>query len=365
MILIPFYILFFSLFCYNLLQNDFSKSNVEVVISIMMLFVAFIQSIISSVFGIVDVNNRLKKDDFSKLVLNCTNTSTCNEYPNQFQTGEKHNESFTNLNSTSNQLKEISSNPKYGPNYLKTVGNIPISFYNPNLKDYQDLILADFYYPCSGYSYLSTSPLHGIPDLNALRIAISYYKARMIHLDIYTDSSDPYDPNANPIVRCENMQQGATPLLFDDVLATINKWAWINNDPNNASYPFFIYMQFKFALNNENIYTKIYNSLIKFFSTYLPDRKYGFAGRNATFPLSQGRMKDFIGKIVFITNHYPTYDQFLKDLDFQYDNGYGIQQLSGTIWLINGDWFERGEYDGSEWWEYKTCPQIPEYLNPL
>jgi len=59
------------------------------------------------------------------------------------------------------------------------------------------------------------------------------------------------------------------------------------------------------------------------------------------------------------------YDQFLKDLDFQYDNGYGIQQLSGTIWLINGDWFERGEYDGSEWWEYKTCPQIPEYLNPL
>ena len=59
------------------------------------------------------------------------------------------------------------------------------------------------------------------------------------------------------------------------------------------------------------------------------------------------------------------WDQFLKQLDFQYDNGYGCQQLSGTIWLINGDWLERGEYDGSEWWEYKTCPQIPEYLKNI
>ena len=215
---------------------------------ILLEFLAFI-------FGIISVNNRLKKDDFSNLTVNCSETS-CNSYPTLYQTDtfENQKELFNNNNTTSNQLKQISSNPKYGPNYLKTIGNIPISFYNPNLTDYQDLILADFYYPCSGYSYLSTSPLNGTPDLNALRIAISYYKARMIHLDIYTDSSDPYDPNANPIVRCETMKEGATPLLFDDVLATINKWAWINNDPNNASYPFFIYMQFKFALNNENVY---------------------------------------------------------------------------------------------------------------
>jgi hypothetical protein len=56
------------------------------------------------------------------------------------------------------------------------------------------------------------------------------------------------------------------------------------------------------------------------------------------------------------------WDQFLKLFDFQYDNGYGIQRLCGTIWFVNGDWLERGEYDGSEWWEYKTCPEIPDYL---
>jgi len=45
-----------------------------------------------------------------------------------------------------------------------------------------------------------------------------------------------------------------------------------------------------------------------------------------------------------------------------YDSGYGGQELFGTIWMKNGDWLERGEYDGSEWWEYKTCPEIPAEL---
>lgn len=45
-----------------------------------------------------------------------------------------------------------------------------------------------------------------------------------------------------------------------------------------------------------------------------------------------------------------------------YDNSYGTQELFGIVWMNNGDWLERHEYDGSEWWEYKTCPDIPEYL---
>lgn len=45
-----------------------------------------------------------------------------------------------------------------------------------------------------------------------------------------------------------------------------------------------------------------------------------------------------------------------------YDNSYGTQELFGIIWMNNGDWLERHEYDGSEWWEYKTCPDIPEHL---
>ena len=53
------------------------------------------------------------------------------------------------------------------------------------------------------------------------------------------------------------------------------------------------------------------------------------------------------------------YNEFLNSLDFNYDNGYGLQELSGTVWLEGGAWLTRGEYDGSEWWEYNSLPSIP------
>jgi hypothetical protein len=49
----------------------------------------------------------------------------------------------------------------------------------------------------------------------------------------------------------------------------------------------------------------------------------------------------------------------LEKLDFEYDNGYGAQYLTGTIWYTDGTWSERGEYDGSEWWEHKERPPLP------
>jgi hypothetical protein len=56
------------------------------------------------------------------------------------------------------------------------------------------------------------------------------------------------------------------------------------------------------------------------------------------------------------------YDAFIKSLDFDYDSGYGGQELYGTIWYTNGTWSDRGEYDGSEWWQHHQCPDIPESL---
>jgi hypothetical protein len=56
---------------------------------------------------------------------------------------------------------------------------------------------------------------------------------------------------------------------------------------------------------------------------------------------------------------------FWEKLDLEYDNGYGGQYLFGTVWLEKpGHWLERGEYDGSEWWEHKFLPEIPESLKP-
>lgn len=56
------------------------------------------------------------------------------------------------------------------------------------------------------------------------------------------------------------------------------------------------------------------------------------------------------------------YEDFLKSLDFEYDSGYGGQELFGTIWFLDGTWSDRGEYDGSEWWEHHEVPEIPAKL---
>lgn len=56
------------------------------------------------------------------------------------------------------------------------------------------------------------------------------------------------------------------------------------------------------------------------------------------------------------------YDAFVDSLDFVYDDGYGTQQLYGTIWFADGTWSDRYEYDGSERWDYHCVPTIPEEL---
>ena len=54
---------------------------------------------------------------------------------------------------------------------------------------------------------------------------------------------------------------------------------------------------------------------------------------------------------------------FLNQLDFSYDEDYGGQYLDGTVWMVDdGAWFTRGEYDGSEWWEFNIRPAIPSFV---
>ena len=69
---------------------------------------------------------------------------------------------------------------------------------------------------------------------------------------------------------------------------------------------------------------------------------------------------------------------FLNKINFYYDSGYGSRppvsvygtgsyylKLRGTIWYEDGTWSSRGEYDGSEWYEYNKCPDIPELLKRI
>lgn len=54
--------------------------------------------------------------------------------------------------------------------------------------------------------------------------------------------------------------------------------------------------------------------------------------------------------------------QFLDSLDYIYDDGYGGQELFGTVWYKDNTWSDRGEYDGSEWWQHNSVPDIPTNL---
>jgi hypothetical protein len=56
------------------------------------------------------------------------------------------------------------------------------------------------------------------------------------------------------------------------------------------------------------------------------------------------------------------FDSFVNSLNFSYDDSYGSQEIFGIIWYEDETWSSRGEYDGSEWWEYNKIPTIPEEL---
>jgi hypothetical protein len=52
------------------------------------------------------------------------------------------------------------------------------------------------------------------------------------------------------------------------------------------------------------------------------------------------------------------YEKFLSFLDREYNASYGSQTIYGTIFCEDGVWFDRGEYDGSEWWSCNKYPDL-------
>lgn len=59
---------------------------------------------------------------------------------------------------------------------------------------------------------------------------------------------------------------------------------------------------------------------------------------------------------------FPTVSEFMKVAKAtEYDEGYGAQEIPFDliVMLKDGTWFERAEYDGSEWWAYVKRPPEP------
>jgi hypothetical protein len=56
------------------------------------------------------------------------------------------------------------------------------------------------------------------------------------------------------------------------------------------------------------------------------------------------------------------FEKFLSKLNFNYNNGFGMQCMYGEIWFKDGTWATRCEYDGSECWQYHRRPEVPSEL---
>lgn len=202
-----------------------------------------------------------------------------------------------------NMISEEEEEEKSGED-LKYMYDVPIQYYNNNTEQFEDLCIRDFYYLGSYYSYLASSPEYGTPSLEALKGVINDFNCRIIHLDIYSSLPDaPYSSSANPVVKCEKMSSDGKPLLLEDCLKIINKYAW--ND-NEKSLPLFLYLRFS-IVNNKYIYQKTYQYIDEYLGKYLVDKIYGFNERNHMFPVSGLPMKEAFGKALILTNIYPTY----------------------------------------------------------
>jgi len=57
-----------------------------------------------------------------------------------------------------------------------------------------------------------------------------------------------------------------------------------------------------------------------------------------------------------------TWDEFSRVANVEYDDSYGTAAVPMGLLIVGKNWWlERGEYDGSEWWEYKARPKKPKH----
>ncbi len=312
-----FLIFYFTIFVLNI--NKYY--NVEALIALELLFFFYMLNKANVSYNKDDVFKKLKENNFTYLTTNCL--------PNNNQ------DSFDNNREISIQNQIISK--KYGIGFVQLEDNIPVKYMNKKTKNYEDLKLCDFYYPGSYYSYLGNSPLNGEPDLKALQLSLEKFKTRVVTLDIFSSKKDNYDPKAEPIVRCENMKEGAQHLKLEDCFELINKYAWLTNNGNTKSFPFILVLNFNFK-SNTHLYRKIYNIYIEYFSKYLIDKKYGFSGRNSEIPISEAPMTDCLGKIILITNKYPTgslLDEIINGVNSENSQSFQLKEYKGDYVNFN------------------------------
>ena len=66
-------------------------------------------------------------------------------------------------------------------------------------------------------------------------------------------------------------------------------------------------------------------------------------------------------KFICSNNNNIPIEMFFIKADREYDDDYGVAEVDDCLMIVGDNWWlERAEYDGSEWWEFKTMPQMPD-----
>lgn len=59
-----------------------------------------------------------------------------------------------------------------------------------------------------------------------------------------------------------------------------------------------------------------------------------------------------------VSTYKTSWENFAAIANVIYDDGWGSAEVSQALIIVGNTWWlERGEYDGSEWWEYKEMPE--------
>jgi hypothetical protein len=203
---------------------------------------------------------------------------------------------------------------------VKTIQGVPIKYWNTNLSSYVDLILADFYWPSSYKTYIPSGINKSKPTYEAIKQAFTKFNVRSVYLDVYSNSSTVGDTGAIPIVRSDSLYYNFEPLDFFKCLQIIKRYGWYDED--KSAMPIILYLNLQFSADSI-MYEKIYYAIMKVFYAHIIDKKYSFAGRGGIFPVGKIKMKDAIGKLIVVSNVYPTRTKLDEII-----NGYA---MSGSV----------------------------------
>ena len=72
-------------------------------------------------------------------------------------------------------------------------------------------------------------------------------------------------------------------------------------------------------------------------------------------------LDDHVEWVGIKNNSYYTWEEFEEQAKcVEYDADYSFEEIDRRLVVVGKDfWLERYEYDGSEWWEFKTLPTKP------